>query len=881
MTFFKQAPPAISAARDELRSSEPHRTSTSSASGAAAPAGPATKAICIFDTGSEQKTCTFFKKPPGFAIRFPAMTVSKVTGALAMEMGIQAGWKLLEWGTAEDEMHSLGNGEEKGALRQSYVSMIQQLPREKDQEEGDPLRFSGPLKPCGGSPTVGKSLAASAVSIPGKWAYDLEVVVISAKGLRDADWMGSSDPYCVATVQGRGKTTFKTKVLKATKDPVWNEKSKVQDFHDGDAPSERVVRMGAAVGRDQIFFELFDQDGMGKHDKLGHAAVGWEELQDDSAPLKTTLVLDESGKKENNPATLDVKITVMKRKLEAKREDNNIYRVFVDIKCARGLRDADSFFGGGGSDPYCVCSVVGTGKSKFKTRSGAAAELAVGSCGRKGRHVISYRTIDNKTDPQWNESGVLPDFHKGDKLLLEVYDKDWSLAKHNHERPPSNRVGRAPTTMAHYRAVSWSCQDIGKKDDFLGKCEIAAAKALTGFKETEFKLTDTGMINKKPVEAFVTVAVQTHKRTLQGLAPFHGKQQVKPGSMKYQLEVQILAAEGLRNADWLSSGSDPYCLVTVKGKGTATVKTKTIKNEHSPLWKHTDTINDFYHGDALSIQVKDADRLKHDDLLGQVQLLTEQLIPDGFDGDLKLRNTGWKDPENHPVFDSRRVWHAGRAFGPSLNTWSIRVLSRQKAERQQVEAQKVELQQELASLVQTQRTVEATHAIQLDGLRERNELLTSENEDLKARLELCHVQERAPRPRRLPPVHVAAAPSGRAARCRGEPTHFSMWGDEAMDSQKPKVLPRPRRPVTPPRGPQGPQSPPRAPAPFPETRAKALTPPPKRPRVAVPEQIYAQGSLRAAWPSHAEALKLALQRFFHQIAMSISRFSLSEASGNK
>lgn len=82
------------------------------------------------------------------------------------------------------------------------------------------------------------------VRIPGKWAYDLEarlrqsrlqpatptnyawrrslgferhhlqvravvrlhsrdpprgqVVVISAKGLRDADWMGSSDPYCVS-----------------------------------------------------------------------------------------------------------------------------------------------------------------------------------------------------------------------------------------------------------------------------------------------------------------------------------------------------------------------------------------------------------------------------------------------------------------------------------------------------------------------------------------------------------------------------------------------------------------------------------------------------------------------------------------------------------
>ena len=33
--------------------------------------------------------------------------------------------------------------------------------------------------------------------------------------------------------------------------------------------------------------------------------------------------------------------------------------------------------------------------------------------------------------------------------------------------------------------------------------------------------------------------------------------------VRFRGQVQILAAEGLRNADWLSSGSDPYCLVTV------------------------------------------------------------------------------------------------------------------------------------------------------------------------------------------------------------------------------------------------------------------------------------------------------------------------------
>ena len=73
---------------------------------------------------------------------------------------------------------------------------------------------------------------------------------------------------------------------------------------------------------------------------------------------------------------------------------------------------------------------------------------------------------------------------------------------------------------------------------------------------------------------------------------------MKPGAYKYQLEVQILSADGLRNADWLTSGSGPLLLVhggmpqgpfgavsswQVRGKGKSVVKTKTIKNEHNPL----------------------------------------------------------------------------------------------------------------------------------------------------------------------------------------------------------------------------------------------------------------------------------------------------------
>eukprot|EP00435_Cladocopium_sp_Y103_P056006 s391_g18.t1 len=273
---------------------------------------------------------------------------------------------------------------------------------------------------------------------------------------------------------------------------------------------------------------------------------------------------------------------------------------------------------------------------------------------------------------------VLGDFHRGDKLLFEIYDKD-----------------------------------IGKKDDFLGKCEVSSQKVLAGF-DSELKLQETGMVNKKPVEAFVSVAVKAQKRNAQGLAPFHSRRGLaNHGSVKYELEVQILSADGLRNADWLSSGSDPYCLVTVKGKGKSSIRTKTMKNEHNPLWRHTDKIEDFYHGDKLAISVRDADRLKHDDMLGHVQLETEQLIPDGFEGDLKLRNTGWKDPENHPVFV----------------TMVIKVISRQKAlaveseKCRALELQNAELQEEISQLVETQKTLEATSAIKLEGLQEKyNEL---------------------------------------------------------------------------------------------------------------------------------------------------------------
>ncbi|CAJ1336971.1 unnamed protein product [Effrenium voratum] len=497
------------------------------------------------------------------------MVVGQTKGPPATEMGIKEGWKLVQWGSKADALTTFSPDVDKGVIRESYVSLIKQLPKEGTAGEN--------AVPSG---------EETASWIPGRWAYEMDVTIVSASGLRDADWApggGSSDPYCVCTLQGRGKSTFKTKVVKNNKSPVWNHSARINDMYDGD----------------QLFFEVFDHDVVGSHDSLGHASVGWEELPAESTTLKIKRSLDDSGHKsarnQAGEATLELKIQVVKRRVEmasASAPEKPQHRLQVNIRSARGLRDADSFFGGGSSDPYCVCSIVGLGKSKYSTRA-----------------------INDQTDPEWDEKCVLADFHKGDKLLCEIYDKD-----------------------------------IGKKDDFLGKCEIPSEKILLHGFDGEVKLVETGMVGKKQVESFLSLAVTARKRDPIGLAPFQSCPKAAPGSVRYEMEVTILSADGLRNADWLGSGSDPYCLCTVRGKGGASFRTPTVQNQHCPVWNHMEKITDFLHGDALYLSVKDSDKLKYDDILGEVSLTTEQIVPGGFEGDLKLRNTGHKAPDKTPAF---------------------------------------------------------------------------------------------------------------------------------------------------------------------------------------------------------------------------------------
>mmetsp|Transcript_134871 Transcript_134871/g.336552 ORF Transcript_134871/g.336552 Transcript_134871/m.336552 type:complete len:261 (-) Transcript_134871:392-1174(-) len=96
----------------------------------------------------------------------------------------------------------------------------------------------------------------------------LKVVVVSCRGLRNADWMpgwGSSDPYCVCSIVGKPDQSFTTKVMQNTLDPIWNHRGQLSGFEAGDT----------------LEFKVFDKDMLKKDDLLGQITLSSEVFMKD------------------------------------------------------------------------------------------------------------------------------------------------------------------------------------------------------------------------------------------------------------------------------------------------------------------------------------------------------------------------------------------------------------------------------------------------------------------------------------------------------------------------------------------------------------------------------------------------------------------------
>jgi len=113
----------------------------------------------------------------------------------------------------------------------------------------------------------------------------LKITVVSARTLRNADWVGKSDPYVIAEVPTRSGTKVQTNVVKDKLDPEWNEELKMPEYRVGD-PLCFTVRDEDLVGSDILGCVVLTPDQIKdgfenevKLEKTGHTGDSFLKLK--------------------------------------------------------------------------------------------------------------------------------------------------------------------------------------------------------------------------------------------------------------------------------------------------------------------------------------------------------------------------------------------------------------------------------------------------------------------------------------------------------------------------------------------------------------------------------------------------------------------------
>jgi len=210
----------------------------------------------------------------------------------------------------------------------------------------------------------------------------LTVTVHQARRLKSANLAGGSDPYVGVSVRG---TRFKTKVVRSTVDPVWNETFTFGQVEDLDA-------------EDEVSLVIKDWDQLGRNHDLGQVVFPLTDLLAAAAPtaaqptwyaviptaemrMKSATRGEALGEIQlsidcalSGGADDDDDVAVSPIALDLVQEPVARPRLVVRIVQARGLPACDS---NGKSDPYIVASVA---QERLKTKPRAKTLCPVFDC---------------------------------------------------------------------------------------------------------------------------------------------------------------------------------------------------------------------------------------------------------------------------------------------------------------------------------------------------------------------------------------------------------------------------------------------------------------------------------------------------------------------
>jgi Ca2+-dependent lipid-binding protein len=117
----------------------------------------------------------------------------------------------------------------------------------------------------------------------------VRVIVSSAKGLRNADWVGKSDPYCICEVVGKQDVRFATSSVDDNLNPQWNHEAELVGYQVSDA----------------LTFIVKDKDPLKPDDILGSVSLPYSSFRNG---FDGELNLTETA--EGITSTLQVKVEI-------------------------------------------------------------------------------------------------------------------------------------------------------------------------------------------------------------------------------------------------------------------------------------------------------------------------------------------------------------------------------------------------------------------------------------------------------------------------------------------------------------------------------------------------------------------------------------------
>lgn len=123
------------------------------------------------------------------------------------------------------------------------------------------------------------------------------------------------------------------------------------------------------------------------------------------------------------------------------------------------------------------------------------------------------------------------------------------------------------------------------------------------------------------------------------------KKKKKKKDDRCQVKVTVVKAKGLKDSDWIGS-SDPYATVEIpssrgKGKLKKVGQTEICGESENPIWNQSFTF-DCKMTDYILFSIFDEDTFS-DELLGKAKLDAGMWYPFGYDGELRLNETGSQD----------------------------------------------------------------------------------------------------------------------------------------------------------------------------------------------------------------------------------------------